>query len=144
MTAVGNTPNIELIESLGADRVLDYKKADFTEDTERYHFIFDAVGKSSFAGCKHLLLPQGIYISSELGPHAQNLYLPLLTKITGGKRVIFPIPGNGKRTLLFMNKLLEKGSFKPVIDKRYSMDEIKEAYHYVERGEKTGNVVITY
>lgn len=144
VTAVGNTPNIELIESLGADTVIDYQKEDFTQGNERYDFIFDAVGKSSFPQCKHLLQPQGVYISSELGPNAQNLYLPLITKVRGGKRVIFPIPSNGKRTLLFMHELLEKGKFQPVIDRHYAMDEIRDAYRYVETGQKTGNVIINY
>ena len=144
ITAVGNTPNIELVKSLGADEVIDYQRVDFTKTDGQYHFILDAVGKSTFAKCKHLLAPNGVYISSELGPNAQNVYLPLLTKLTGNKRVVFPVPSNIRRTLGLMNELLTKGSFKAVIDRRYSVDEIKEAYHYVERGEKTGNVVITY
>ena len=72
--------------------MIDYQKEDFTRQEEPYDFVFDAVGKSSFSKCKPLLKPGGIYISSELGPNAENLYLPLLTKIRGGKKVIFPIP----------------------------------------------------
>lgn len=144
VTAVGNTQNIELIKSLGADKTFDYLKEDFTQDKEMYDFVFDAVGKSTFAKCKHLLLPKGIYISSELGPNAQNIFLSLLTTFTGNKKVIFPIPKNCKKSLTFMNELLELKKFKPVIDKAYSVDDIKEAYHYVESGNKTGNVVINY
>ena len=144
VTAVGNTPNIKLIKSLGADKTVDYLTQDFTKDTLQYDFIADAVGKSSFGECNHLLVKKGIYISSELGPGNENLYLPLWTKIKGGKRVIFPIPNNCKRTLLHMNTLLEEGKYKPVIDKRYSMDGIKEAYDYAESGEKTGNIIINY
>lgn len=144
ITAVGNTKNIDLVKSLGADKVFDYEKEDFTEDLERYNFIFDAVGKSSFPKCKHLLKPKGIYVSSELGPNAQNLYLPLLTTIGGGKRVVFPIPSNCRRSLLFMNNLLEKGQFKPVIDRVYKMDDIAEAYTYVRSGQKTGNVIVDF
>ncbi len=144
ITAVGNTQNIELIKALGADEVIDYQRINFTETRGRYQFILDTVGKSTFSKCKHLLLPKGIYISSELGPNAQNVYLPLITKITGGKRVIFPLPADIRKTLALMNELLTKGAFKAVIDRTYPMDSIKEAYHYVERGEKTGNVVITY
>ncbi len=73
-----------------------------------------------------------------------NVYLPLITKLTGGKRVMFPIPSDSQRTLNLMNELLTKGAFRPVIDRRYPMDAIKEAYYYVERGEKTGNVIVTY
>ncbi|MDY7395133.1 NAD(P)-dependent alcohol dehydrogenase [Aureibaculum sp. 2210JD6-5] len=144
VTAVGNTKNIDLIKSLGADKVFDYQKEDFTKDDEKYHFIFDAVGKSNFRECKHLLLPKGVYISSELGPNAENIYLPLTTKLFGNKRVIFPIPKNCKRSVLLLTKLIKEDKFKPVIDKKYSIDQIKEAYTYVESGEKTGNVVIKY
>ena len=144
VTAVGNTKNIEMIKSLGADKVYNYEKEDFTKDDGRYHFISDAVGKSSFPRCKHLLLPKGIYISSELGPNAQNLYLPLITKIKGGKRVLFPIPLNCRRSVLNMNKLLETKKFKPVIDRVYKMDAIAEAYTYVRSGQKTGNVIIDF
>ncbi len=142
VTAVGNTKNMKMVKSLGADKTIDYLTTDFTKDEERYHFVFDAVGKSSFSKIKHLLLPEGVYISSELGPGAENLYLPLLTKLKGGKRVIFPIPINCRRSILLLSELLEKGSFQPVIDRVYPLKKIKEAYTYVESGEKTGNVVI--
>lgn len=144
VTAVGNTPNMELIKSLGADKVYDYLTEDFTQDTEKYDFVFDAVGKSSFGICKPLLKKKGVYISSELGPNNENLYLPLVTKIKGGKRVIFPIPKNRKKTIVFMNKLLGENKFQPVIDRRYSINEIKEAYAYAESGQKTGNIIINY
>ncbi len=145
VTAVGNTKNIELIKSLGADKIYNYEKEDFTEiDDEKYDFILDAVGKSSFGACKKLLAPKGIYISSELGPGAENLYLPLITKLKGGKRVIFPIPSNCTRTLNSMNALLEQNKFKSVIDKEYDMKDIAKAYEYVMTGEKTGNVVINF
>jgi len=143
VTAVGNTKNIELVKSLGPDKVIDYQKQDFIKDDEKYHFICDAVGKSSFSQCKHLLLPKGIYISSELGPNAQNLYLPLITKIRGGKRVIFPIPIDCKKSIVFVSKLLTEGKFKPVIDSVYQPEQIAEAYHYVASGQKTGNVILS-
>lgn len=142
VTAVGNTQNMKLIKSLGADKTVDYLTEDFTLDQDRYHFVFDAVGKSSFDTIKHLLLPKGVYISSELGPGSENLYLPLVTRMQGDKRVIFPIPMNCRRTILFLSELLEKGSFQPVLDRMYPLEKIKEAYTYVESGEKTGNVII--
>lgn len=143
VTAVGNTKNMEMIKSLGADKTYDYLKEDFTKDPEKYHFVFDAVGKSSFPECKHLLLPKGIYISSELGPNAQNLYLPLLTWLRGNKRVIFPIPKSCRRSILFMAKLLEQEEFKPVIDRTYRLEEVAEAYKFVASGKKTGNVILS-
>jgi len=144
VTAVGNTKNKDLVKSLGPDKFIDYQKEDFTRDKEKYHFVFDAVGKSSFPKCKHILLPRGVYISSELGPNSQNLYLPLITKVKGGKRVIFPIPVDCKKTVIFISKLLSKGKFKPIIDRMYQPEQVIAAYKYVASGQKTGNVILNF
>jgi len=144
VTAIGNTKNIDLLKSIGADKTYDYLKEDFTLDNDKYHFILDTVRSSSFQRCKPLLRPKGIYVSSELGPNAQNLYLPLLTKIKGGKKVVFPIPMNCKRSITFLAKLLSEGKFKPVIDRVYQPEQIVEAYNYVLAGHKTGNVIIDF
>ncbi len=144
VTAVTDTKNVDKVTQLGPDRVIDYLQTDFTTDNERYDFVFDAVGKSEFGKCKKLLKPKGIYISSELGPNAENLYLPLITKLRAGKRVIFPIPVNCKRSVYFMASMLAKGLFKPLIDKTYAMHDIRDAYTYVETGQKIGNVVVDY
>jgi len=112
ITAVCNTNNIELVKSLGADKVIDYTKEDFTKEDQKYNFIFDTVGKSSFAKCKPLLQPSGVYISSELGYMAQNLFLALITPIIGNKKVIFPIPTDCRGSILFIKKLIEKEKFK--------------------------------
>ena len=147
VTAVCATKNIELVKSLGANKVVDYTKEDFTRDNQKYDFVFDTVGKSSFFKCKHLLLPGGIYISSDLGYLAQNLFLPLITPLLklllGHKKTIFPVPADINSTLLLVKKLIEQGKFKAVIDREYSLENIIEAYKYVEQGHKTGNVVIT-
>lgn len=142
VTAVCNTKNIELIKSLGADRIINYETEDFTNDNQKYHFVFDAVGKSSFAKCKPILHEQGIYISSELGEGNQNVFLALYTPFLGGKKTIFPIPTNILRSLKFIKKLFEDKQFTPVIDKVYPLDKIAEAFEYVALGQKTGNVVI--
>jgi len=143
ITAVCNTNNIELVKSLGADKVIDYTKEDFTKDDQKYNFIFDTVGKSSFAKCKPLLQPGGVYISSELGSMAQNIFFALITPIIGNKKVIFPLPTDCRGSILFIKKLIEKEKFKAVIDRKYPLEQIVEAYRYVEKGQKTGNVVIT-
>jgi len=143
ITAVCGTKNIELVKSLGADKVIDYIKEDFTKDNQKYHYIFDAVGKSSFAKCKPLLQPGGVYMSSELGFMAQNIFFALVTPIIGNKKVIFPIPTDLKGSILFIKMLIEKGQFKTVIDRNYPLEQIVEAYRYVEKGQKVGNVVIT-
>ncbi|MES2732025.1 MAG: NAD(P)-dependent alcohol dehydrogenase [Bacteroidota bacterium] len=143
VTAVCNTKNIDLAKSIGADKVIDYTKEDFTTSNKKYAFVFDAVGKSSFAKCKPLLESGGVYISSELGSMVQNPFLALITPIMGNKKVIFPIPTDCKRSVLFIKKLTEEGKFQAVIDRKYPLEGIAEAYIYVETGEKTGNVVIT-
>ncbi len=142
ITASANTKNIALIKSLGANKVYDYTKTDFTTHTDRYDFIFDTAGKSTFRKCKLLLKEKGIYISSELGPYAQNIFYPIWTAPLN-KKVIFPIPYATEKTIPFIADLLEKGIFKPIIDKKYSLDHISQAYEYVISGQKTGNVIIS-
>ena len=148
ITAVCNTKNIELVKSLGAKRVIDYTKEDFTNDSEKYDFVFDSVGKSSFGKCKRILKPGGIYISSELGWMIQNLIFFIITSIFGslpgqkGKKVKFPYPPNIKSSIVYLKKLIEEGKFKSVIDRTYPLDQIKDAFTYVLKGQKTGNVVI--
>jgi NADPH:quinone reductase-like Zn-dependent oxidoreductase len=142
VTAVCATKNMELVKLLGADKVIDYTKEDFTKSDEKYHHIFDTVGKSSFSKCKPLLEPGGIYISSELGFLSQNPFLALITPFIGNKKVIFPIPTDIKRSVLLVKKLIGEGRFKAVIDRKYPLENTAEAYAYVEKGQKTGNVVI--
>ena len=147
VTAVCNTKNIELVKSLGADKVIDYTKEDFTKDDQKYNFVFDAVGKSSFFKCRQLLRSGGVYISSDLGYMAQNVFLPLITLIIkpmiGNKKTVFPIPTDIRGSILLIKKLIEQGKFKAVIDRKYPLEQIVDAYRYVEKGQKTGNVVIT-
>ncbi|MFZ4463974.1 MAG: NAD(P)-dependent alcohol dehydrogenase [Bacteroidales bacterium] len=142
VTAVCNTKNTGLVKSLGADTVIDYLTQDFTKTEDKFEFIFDAVGKSSFGQCKPLLTSKGIYISTELGKNGENLLLALTTSLWGSKRLLFPIPSITKQDVIFLKELVEKGEFKPVIDRFYRLDQIMEAYKYVESGQKTGNVII--
>jgi len=143
VTAVCNTQNIDLIKSLGADKIIDYTRQDLTDDDGLYDFVFDAVGKSTFGRCKPLLKKKGIYISSELGPGSQNIFLALFTPLTGGKKVIFPIPSKIRDSLAFSRKLIDQEKFNPVIDRVYPLEKVAEAYQYVMMGQKTGNVVLT-
>ncbi len=143
VTAVCNSKNIGLIRSLGADIVIDYAKVDFTKGKQQYSYVFDTVGKSSFAKCKPLLKPGGVYISSELGWMYQNLYYSLITPLIGNKTVKFPVPVDIKGSLRLVKELTKEEIFTPVIDREYPLDQIIEAFKYVETGQKTGNVVIT-
>lgn len=142
VTAVSNSKNVDLVKGLGAEEVIDYQTQDFTQTSNRYDFIFDAVGKSSFGVCKPILKEGGIYISTELGKGGQNVWLGILSNFTKGKRVLFPIPSINKEDIRYLRKLLEAGEFKPVIDRSYELAEIVEAYKYVESGQKTGNVIL--
>jgi NADPH:quinone reductase-like Zn-dependent oxidoreductase len=142
VTAVCPTKQVDLIKSLGADVVIDFQKEDFTKLEHKFDFIFDAVGKSSFFKCKHLLKPKGIYISTELGYLSQNPFLALLTPLFGGKKLLFPIPSINQNDANYFKALAEEGKFKPVIDRTYPLSKIVEAYEYVESRQKIGNVVI--
>ena len=140
ITAVCRIENKELVSSLGADKVIDYTKEDFTKDNEQYDFVFDAVGKSSFFKCKPLLKKNGVYTSSG---GFENLFFLFITPIFGGKKVVFSFSNNIPAALNFIKELIGKGSFTAVIDRKYPLDQIAEAYRYVATGKKIGNVIIT-
>jgi len=143
VTAVCNTQNVKMVKSLGADQVIDYLTQDFTKTDQKFDLIFDAVGKSSFWQCKPVLKNHGIYISTELGKNSENIFLALLTPLFFGKKVLFPLPSIKKEDVYFLKKLVESGKFKPLVDRSYHLDNIVDAYKYVETRQKVGNVVIT-
>ena len=143
VTAVCDTKNTELVKSLGAEVVIDYLKQDFTQLNARFDVVFDAVGKSSFRKCLPLLKKRGIYMSTELGFMSQNPFLALITPLFGGKKLLFPIPEISKKDVEFLKELVANRRFRPVIDRSYPLEQVVEAYRYVETGMKTGNVVIT-
>jgi NADPH:quinone reductase-like Zn-dependent oxidoreductase len=143
VTAVCATANVELVRGLGADRVIDHTAEDFTKDEHTYDVVLDAVGKSSFTRCRRLLKPGGSYLSTDLGPLSLNPILALVTPLFGGKRVMFPIPREDQEVVRYLKKQIESGAFKPLIDRRYPLDQIVEAYRYVETEQKIGNVVIS-
>ncbi len=118
VTAVCSTTNVNLVKSLGADKVIDYTREDFTKQETRFDIIFDAVGKTSKSACKNLLKPKGKYIS-----------------VSGS-------PGKNSNDLLTLKELIESGKLKTVIDRRYTLEQIREAHSYVEKFHKKGNVVI--
>lgn len=137
VTATCRTQHVDLVKEMGADKVIDYLQEDFTQDDAQYDFVFDAVGKSTYGKCKHLLKPDGVYLSSELGPGTQNPFLALVSP-----HVKFPVPTDIKRSLSVVKDLLAQGKFKPLIDRTYPLEEIREAFTYVDSGEKVGNVVL--
>lgn len=142
VTATANTKNLTLVQKLGAEKIINFENEDFTRIEDRFDCVFDAVGKSTFGKCRHLLKPKGVYISSELGPWLQNPWLALITPLLPGKTVKFPLPLDIKRSMKYISELLVLGAFKPVIDRTYPLEQIGEAYVYVASGVKTGNVVV--
>jgi NADPH:quinone reductase-like Zn-dependent oxidoreductase len=146
VTGVCSTTNAELVQSLGADSVIDYTQTDFTTTGETYDVIFDAVGKRSYSACKDSLNTGGRYLTTVL---SVGILLQMVwTRLFGNKRAIFAATGlastNTKRGhLVALRDLVEAGTFRPVIDREYSLDDIAEAHRYVDTGHKTGSVVVT-
>ncbi len=144
ITATCKTENAALIKSLGADEIIDYTKEDFTQSGKLFDYVFDAVGKSSFGRCKSILKKGGVYISSELGPYNENPLLALTTKIVGKRKVIFPIPYPIPTTIPYLKEKIENHTLQPVIDRVYPFSAIKDAYDYVMKGQKLGNVLLSF
>lgn len=147
VTGVCSGSNLELVKSIGADKVLDYTKEKIFTRSEKYHIIFDTVGKASFSKCKSALATNGIFLEAgiKLGLFPQVL----LTSIVGNKKAKFYATGlrppNEKLSdLHFLKELFEKGKYKAVIDRRYPLDQIAEAHRYVDLGHKKGNVVVLF
>jgi NADPH:quinone reductase-like Zn-dependent oxidoreductase len=141
ITAVCGTKNLELVRSLGADRVIDYTKEDFTKNGQTYDVIFDAVGKRSFRECRGSLDPGGVYLPTD---GFANLVWALLPSRRGAKKVVFQIPPRQtKQDVLLLKELVEAGKFRAVIDRCYPLEDVVEATRYVETEQKTGNVVLT-
>lgn len=145
VTGVCSTTNLEMVKSLGADKVIDYTKEDFTKNGQTYDIIFDTVGNRPFSRCKGSLTENGIYLTTVPSPAA--MLQMLWTSKTDGKKVGIAATGLRSSTektkeLVFLNGLIEAGKIKAVIDRSYSLEQIAEAHQYVEAGHKKGNVVI--
>ena len=143
VTGVCSTVNLELVKSLGADKVIDYTKEDLAKSGEAYDIIFDTVGKTSFSHCKDALKQKGVYLATF--PGLVILLQMLWTSMVGSKKAIFAATSFNYSTekLSFLSELIEKGKLKPVIDRTYPLEQIADAHRYVEKGHKKGNVVIT-
>ena len=141
VTGVCGTPRLEFVKSLGADKVIDYTKEDFTQSSETYDLIFDILGKSSFSRCKGSLKQDGRYLLASF--KMKHLFQMLWTSMAGSKKVICAIAPGSVEDLISVKELIEAGKIKAVIDRYYPLEEIAEAHRYVETGHKKGNVVIT-
>ena len=138
VTGVCSTKNVELVRSLGADRVIDYTKEDFTKNGQTYHVVFDAVGKHSFKRSRGSLEPGGLFLPTD---GFENLYWALKPSRKGSKRVVFP--RRSQFGVEFLKQLVESGEYRPVIDRCYPLEDVVEATRYVETEKKVGNVVLT-
>lgn len=140
VTGVCSTANVDLVRSLGAHRVIDYSREDFTKGEHVYDVIFDAVSKSGFAACKGCLSPAGRYLPTVA--RARDYLLMAWTAVRGGKRVVCGMSVEKRDALGVVIELLANASLRPVIDRRYTLEGIAEAHRYVDSGRKRGNVVI--
>jgi NADPH:quinone reductase-like Zn-dependent oxidoreductase len=147
VTGVCSTANLEMVKSLGADQVIDYTQEDFTKNGKSYDIIFDTVGKRSFSECKGSLADEGVYLATV--PTPAVMFQALWTAKSGGsKKVKFAATGLRSaskkiKDLIFLTEWIEAGKIKPVIDRRYPLEQMAEAHRYVEQGHKKGNVAIT-
>jgi NADPH:quinone reductase-like Zn-dependent oxidoreductase len=144
VTAVVPTRHLEMARSLGADRVIDYTAEDFSRIGERFDFVFEAVGKTSFFRHRRLLTPKGTFMATDVGPWGQYLPLLIWSAIAKNNRVLVPLPprGSAQAFVEFLKARMEAGQFRAVVDRSYPLDAIAEAYRYVETGQKAGIVVI--
>jgi NADPH:quinone reductase-like Zn-dependent oxidoreductase len=142
VTAVCNTKNVELARSLGADDVFDFEREDFTRNGQTYDVILDAVGKHSFRRSRRSLAPGGVFADTDLGFMWHVPLFALGTRWFGDRRVKMVIVRYSKEDLLRLKELVERGDYRPVIDRSYPVEDVVEASRYVETGQKTGNVVL--
>lgn len=141
VTGVCGTPRLEFVNSLGADRAIDYTREDFTKNGETYDLILDVLGKSSFSRCRGSLEPDGRYLLASF--KTRQLLQMLWTSMGGGKKVICALSMDKPEDLVFIKELVEAGKFKAVIDRRFPLEQAAEAHRYVEDGHKKGHIVIT-
>lgn len=140
VTGVCGPNHLELVQSLGADRVIDYTREDFVDRSERWDVIFDAVGKLAFRTVRRSLTSEGSFIATD--GIWNFVILPLVTRLAGGRRVVAPVPRYSKENIHHLKELLEAGRYRPVIDRVYPLAQFIEATRYVEGHHKTGNVVL--
>lgn len=141
VTAVCSGGNAEMVKSLGAGKVIDYRREDYTRSAETYDLIFDVVGATDFDRCKNLLTPEGIYLACIMG--LTDMLRVLWTSIGGRKKIRGGVAINNMERMALIAELAAAGKLRPVIDRSYPLDQIAEAFKHVERGHKKGNVVIT-
>jgi NADPH:quinone reductase-like Zn-dependent oxidoreductase len=141
VTGVCSASNADMVKSLGASKVIDYTREDFTKCGEKFDFIFGVVGKTSFSQCKCLLKQNGIYLENML--EVKDMLTMIWTSVLSSKKIKGGVSAAKSENLKFFIELIESGKLKPVIDRKYPLEQTASAFQYVEQGHKKGNVVIT-
>jgi NADPH:quinone reductase-like Zn-dependent oxidoreductase len=142
VTGVCSTTNLEMVKSLGADKVIDYTKEDFTKSGQTYDIIYETVGKTSFSRNISSLNEEGIYLAGN-PPGVSSIVQMQWTSMRGSRKILFgPAPGD-KDGLVILREIIEAGKLKSVIDRSYPLEQMAEAHRYADKGHKKGNVVIT-
>ena len=144
VTAVVETRHIKMASSLGADRVVDYTKPEFRRLGRSFDFVLDAVGKMKVRDWRRLLNPDGHFAVTDLGPGGRDVPFMLWSAVTGDGRVSCPLPprGSARPFVHFLKERMEAGEFRAMVDRKYPLDDIADAYRYVYAGQKAGIVVI--
>ncbi|MBW4631055.1 MAG: NAD(P)-dependent alcohol dehydrogenase [Iphinoe sp. HA4291-MV1] len=141
VTAVCSTKNIDLVKSLGADRIIDYTQQDFTQESQQYDIIFDSVAKQSFSRCKQTLKPNGIYVTTL--PTLESFVQNILTALIPGKKAKFLFETPNTQDLVFLRELIEAGKIHSVIDRSYPLQELTGAHAYSETERTVGKIAIS-
>ncbi len=141
VTGVCSTANLDLVRSLGADRVIDYTKEDFTKSGETYDVIFDAVGKSPYSGSIRSLKKEGTFLHAVATPAVSARMR--WTALTSGKKMVGGTTNERTECLIYLRELIEAGKLRTVIDRTYPLEQIVDAHRYADQGHKKGNVAIT-
>ncbi len=136
------TRHIDFVTTLGADRAIDYTAEDFTSIEETFDYVLDAVGKTTYSRCRKLLKPHGSFAATDLGPWWQNIWLAAWSSVSGSNRVVFPMPKSSQTIVDFRRARMDAGDLHGIIDRKYILDSIVDAYRYVESAQKTGIIVI--
>lgn len=145
VTGVCSTRNLEILRSIGSDHIIDYTKEDFTQDEERYDLILGVNGSNSISAYKRALKPNGhfVHVGGSESQYFQTLFLGPFISMTGSKKMSNLLQRANPKDLNHVKELLETGKVKPIIDKRYKLNEITEAFKYFQEGHAQGKVVIT-
>lgn len=141
VTAVCSSRNFELVKSLGADKVIDYTKEDFSKKEKKYDVVMEAVGKSSVSQGLHALQPKGklLLVSASFG----QMFYALFASMISGKKIIMGVDEENAEAMEFLSQLIKNGQLRPVIDRVYPLEKVVDAHHYVDAGRKKGNVVLS-